>query len=97
MLPQDLGREVGEKIIERFDREISGYYREEDRERGGLVVEDREGQMTTGGLMSLAVALVESGERKFTHPLEIKEVGEEILEYIKVRPGSHLMQERRKE
>ena len=53
--------------------------------------------MTTGGFMSLAVALVESGERKFTHPLEIKEAGEEILEYIKVRPGSHLMQERRKE
>ncbi|NLZ43464.1 MAG: response regulator [Clostridia bacterium] len=97
MLPQDLGRQVGEAIIDRFDQGILNFYREEDRERGGLAVEDREGQMTTGGFMSLAVALVESGERKFTHPLEIKEAGEEILEYIKVRPGSHLMQERRKE
>ncbi|NLW09260.1 MAG: response regulator [Firmicutes bacterium] len=97
MLPQELGRQVGEEIIDRFDQGIPGYYREEDRERGGLVVEDREGQMITGGLMSLAVALVESGDRKFTHPLEIKEAGEEILQYIKVRPGSQLMKERRKE
>ena len=34
MLPQDLGREAGERIIERFDQGIPGYYREEDRERG---------------------------------------------------------------
>ncbi|NLY89047.1 MAG: response regulator [Firmicutes bacterium] len=97
LLPQDLGRQVGEKIINRFDREVPGFYRKEDRERGGVVVEDREGKMTTGGLISLGVALVESGERKFTHPLEIKEVGEEILQYIKVRPGSHLMMDRRRE
>lgn len=97
MLPPAEGTRVGEELIERFDREIPGYYREEDRERGGLVAENRQGQMTSGGLMSLAVALVESGERKFTHPLEIKDVGEEILKYIKTRPGSQLMKDRRKE
>ena len=58
---RNLGRQVGEEIIDRFDQGIPGITGKRDRERGGLVVEDREGQMITGGLMSLAVALVESG------------------------------------
>ena len=91
MLPQDLGRQVGEKIIERFDREFP------------VITGKKTGNAGIGGgrpgraddhrrFVSLAVALVESGERKFIS----RKRGRGILEYIKVRPGSHLMQERRK-
>ena len=55
MLPPDFGKQVGERLL--TGSTGSSFYREEDRERGGLVVEDRDGQMTTGGFMSLAIAL----------------------------------------
>lgn len=97
MLPAGEGSRTGEKIIELFNKEILQYYMEEDRERGGLVVKNRRGILENAGLMSLAVAVIGTGERKYTHPLQIKEVGEEILQYIKNRPGLHLMKDRRKE
>jgi len=97
MLPSGEGSRTGEKIVELFNGEIPQHYMEEDRERGGLVVENRRGVVESAGLMSLAVAVIETRERKFTHPLQIKEVGEEILQYIKNRPGLHLLKDRRKE
>lgn len=97
MLPGKVGLRVGEEIIKRFDEEILGHYLEDDRERGGLVLKTREGKLEQWPLMSLSLAVVSNLERKFSHPLEVKMVAEELLEYIKVKPGSNIMVDRRKE
>ena len=57
----------------------------------------REGKLEQWPLMSLSLAVVSNLERKFSHPLEVKMVAEELLEYIKVKPGSNIMVDRRKE
>lgn len=96
MLPGNFGLRVGEKIIERFDQEIPGHYLEDDRERGGLMLKNRQGMLEQWPLMTLSLAVVSNLERKFSHPLEVKAVAEELLEYIKVKPGSNIMVDRRK-
>lgn len=93
MLPAETGYQVGREIINRFDQEILEEYLEEDRERGGLVIKNRNGQLEQKPLMSLAVALVNNLQRGFNHPLEVKVLGEELLAEVKKQPGSNLIQE----
>jgi diguanylate cyclase (GGDEF)-like protein len=91
MLPVETGAQVGQELIERFDREISQLYLDDDRERGGLLVEKPDGRLEQWPLMGLSIALVSHVQEKYGHPLETKVVGEELIRRSKLRPGSNLL------
>lgn len=91
MLPGGIGAPVGQEVIARFEREISEYYLEDDCERGGMLLRNREGQLEQKPLMTLAVALVSNLRRKFSHPLEVRAVGEELLKESKKQQGSRMV------
>ncbi len=94
MLPVDTGAQVGQELIKRFDEQIGALYLDDDRERGGLMVQKPDGKIEQWPLMALTVALVSEIQKKYTHPLETKVVGEELLRRLKLKQGSNLMMDR---
>ncbi len=94
MLPAETGVQIGQKLIERFDMEIPLLYLDDDRERGGLLVEKPDGILEQWPLMGLSVALIGQVQEKYGHPLETKIVGEELIRRSKLRPGSNLLSNR---
>src|SRR5690554_5134143 len=96
MLPGNAGLQVGQEIINRFDQEIIALYLQDDRERGGLMLKNRQGKLEQWPLMTLSMAVVSNLQRKFSHPLEVKAVGEELLEYSKTKQGSNIVADRRR-
>jgi len=91
LLPPETGVQVAQKLIERFDEEIIHLYLDEDRERGGLMLQKPDGKIEQWPLMALAVAVVRQTGTRYTHPLEMKMVGEELLRRLKLKVGSNLL------
>lgn len=94
MLPPETGVQVGQRLIARFDEEILHLYLDEDRERGGLMLQKPDGKIEQWPLMALAVAVISQTAKRYTHPLEMKAVGEELLRRLKLKSGSNLLTDR---
>ena len=96
LLPPQKGAEVAKEIIYHFEMGIGEYYSDEDRERGGLVAQNRQGIAKQWPLLTLSVALVSNQIRGFHEPLEIDAVGHELIRYAKSMPGSNYVWDRRR-
>ncbi|HSH13527.1 MAG TPA: diguanylate cyclase, partial [Desulfurivibrionaceae bacterium] len=86
---------ICETIIEKFDAETPGFYNPEDRQRGFIVGENRQGQEVKFPLASLSVAVVSNQ----THPMEnhimVGEIAAEIKERAKAISGSSIIIDQR--
>ncbi len=88
--------ELCQKLMDRFDREIGGFYLEEDRSRGGLVVTNRRGFVEQWPVMTLTMGIVSNQQRVVNDWLEAELIGKELLNYAKSLPGSGFVRDRRR-
>jgi diguanylate cyclase (GGDEF)-like protein len=88
--------DICKKIIERFDASISTHYREEDRERGYILTEDRQGKRTTFPIMSISLSVTTNVDRGFSSHLQIAETLTELKHRVKQAPGSNYLLDQRK-
>ncbi len=92
----ELAERIAEAIIQRFDRAIPDFYSEEDRRAGFFIARDRFGEERRFPLLSISIAIVASDN--FNHPSAAL-IGREcarIKEYLKGRPGSCYLLDRRR-
>ncbi len=86
---------ICEAIIDTFDKTIPQFYDEEDRQRGHIVGENRQGQEVKFPLASLSIAVVTNVKRNFKNHLQFGEVAAEMKEHVKTISGSAFMVDKR--
>jgi len=91
----DLYPRICQSVIDTFDRTIPGFYDEEDRERGHIVGENRQGQEVKFPLATLSIAVVTNIKRKFKNHIQYGEVAAEMKEHAKTVAGSTFMVDQR--
>jgi len=91
----DLYPRICQSVIDTFDRTIPGFYDEEDRERGHIVGENRQGQRVKFPLATLSIAVVTNIKRKFKNHIQYGEVAAEMKEHAKTIAGSTFMVDQR--
>jgi len=86
---------IASQSILAFDRLIPFHYNKEDRERRYVVVKDRRGNVLNTPLMSVSVAIANNRDYKLENIVELMEIIAEIKDYLKTRPGSNFLVNRR--
>ena len=83
-------------FIRKFDAAVPFEYDRETRKRGFIIGKDRRGKVAAFPLVSISIAVVvnESGA-KFRHIGEVACAGAEIKKFLKGRPGSNYLIDRR--
>jgi len=87
---------VCEAIIEAFDREVPGFYDEEDRKRGYITAKTRQGDDWEFPLMTISIAVVTNRDYLEMNSIQMGEIAAEIKEHAKTIAGSLYMVDRRK-
>jgi GGDEF domain-containing protein len=93
----DLYPRICQAVIDTFDKTIPGFYDEEDRQRGHIVGENRQGQEVKFPLASLSIAVATNVKRKFKNHFEYGEVAAEMKEHAKTISGSTFMVDQRRD
>jgi GGDEF domain-containing protein/CHASE3 domain sensor protein len=91
----DLYPRICQAIIDSFDKTIPDFYDEQDRQRGHIVGENRQGQEVKFPLATLSIAVVTNIKRKFKNHIQYGEVAAEMKEHAKTLPGSIFMVDQR--
>ena len=91
----DLYPRICQTVIDTFDKTIPGFYDEEDRQRGHIVGENRQGQEVKFPLATLSIAVVTNIKRKFKNHIQYGEVAAEMKEHAKTISGSTFMVDQR--
>ena len=84
-------------IIADFDRMAPEFYNEEDRQKGYIVGNDRQGNGIKIGLLSISIGIVSSVTHKITHVAQISEIGAELKKFAKSMDKSNYVRNQRKE
>jgi len=95
VMPLDAADLAGRMVVEGFDRLVPEFYNPDDRERGFIAAVSRTGDEKVFPLMSVSVAIVPCPASRFAHPAEIAHVATEIKHFLKQRPGSAWLVDRR--
>ena len=91
----DLYPRICQAVIDTFDKKIPAFYDEEDRQRGHIIGENRQGQEVKFPLATLSIAVVTNVKRKFENHLQYGEVAAEMKEHVKTKAGSNFMVDQR--
>ena len=91
----DLYPRICQAVIDNFDKKIPGFYDEEDRQRGHIIGENRQGQEVKFPLATLSIAVVTNVKRKFENHIQYGEVAAEMKEHAKTVAGSTFMVDQR--
>jgi GGDEF domain-containing protein len=91
----DLYPRICQAVIDTFDKTIPGFYDEEDRQRGHIAGENRQGQEVKFPLATLSIAVVTNVKRKFKNHIQYGEVAAEMKEHAKTVVGSTFMVDQR--
>jgi GGDEF domain-containing protein/CHASE3 domain sensor protein len=91
----DLYPRVCQAVIDNFDKKIPGFYDEQDRQRGYIIGENRQGQEVKFPLATLSIAVVTNVKRKFKNHIQYGEVAAEMKEHAKTVAGSIFMVDQR--
>jgi len=82
-------------ILERFSEVVKWFYSEEERSRGGMEVEDRQGNRTFQPLMSISIGAVISDRYNFNSPHDVSSAAAIAKKQAKKISGNSLFIERR--
>ncbi len=82
-------------IVDSFDKMILDFYDPEDRERGYIQGETRQGQKVTFPIMTLAIAVVTNQNRRLLNHIQVGEIAAEMKKYVKSFPKSMFAVDRR--
>ena len=91
----DLYPRICQAVIDAFDKTIPDFYDEQDRQRGHIVGENRQGQEVKFPLATLSIAVVTNVKRKFNNHIQYGEVAAEMKEHAKTVAGSVFMVDQR--
>ena len=83
-------------IIDSFDKMILDFYDPEDRQRGYIQGETRQGQKVTFPVMTLAIAVVTNQTRRLLNHIQVGEIAAEMKKYAKSFSRSIFAVDRRK-
>ncbi len=84
-------RPLCEEIVERFDREIVGFYNKKDRDNGFIATENRQGVFMTFPVASLSVAVVTNEKRQLDGHLHVGEIVADVKKAAKKKKGSAIV------
>jgi PleD family two-component response regulator len=87
---------VAREVIRGFDDLVPTLYDEEDRARGGIVAEDRQGNPRRFPLLSMSIGVATTDARAFAHRAEAVEIATELKNFAKREPGSSFAVDRRR-
>lgn len=94
--PENVAEKFCKNFIARFDSMVPMQYDRETAERGFILGRDRKGRVCAFPLVSISIAVViNEGGCKFEHIGEISSAGAEIKKFLKSRPGSSYLIDRR--
>jgi diguanylate cyclase (GGDEF)-like protein len=93
--PVELAQDLCRRIVERCDEEIPLLYDPEDRGRGYIQVENRQGRIEQFPPLSISIGVATTERRRFSHPGEAVAVATELKEFAKRTPGSGYVVDRR--
>jgi len=95
ILQSDDWHDTLEHILSIFSTESAMMYRQEDRLRGSIVAEDRQGIEKDFALMSLSLAVVPCPAQSFTSHITVAEVASEVKHLAKNKLGNSIVINRR--
>jgi diguanylate cyclase (GGDEF)-like protein len=95
VMPPDVAEAAAGWICRRFDHEVGSFYDREDRERGYVEVEDRQGKLRRFGLIAVSIGVATTARRKFSHYGEAVDVATEMKQFAKKEHGSSYAIDRR--
>jgi diguanylate cyclase (GGDEF)-like protein len=87
---------VADEVIRQFDALAPTLYDEEDRRRGSIESEDRQGHPRTFPLLSISIGIATTRVRRFAHRAEAVEIATELKNFAKREAGSSFAQDRRR-
>ncbi len=87
---------VAEELIRRFDELAPTLYDQDDRLRGAVQAEDRQGNLRTFPLVSVSIGIASTDARPFAHRAEAVGVATELKNYAKREAGSSYAIDRRR-
>jgi diguanylate cyclase (GGDEF)-like protein len=89
-------KDICEAITKNFDATIPDFYDSEDKERGHIVAENRQGEKVSFPLATISIAVVTNEKRKLLNSIEFGEVAAEMKEHVKSISGSVFMVDQRR-
>lgn len=93
--PPDKAEDLSRAIVERFDHEVLNLYDEQDRERGYIEIQNRQGEKQRFPIISISVGAATTDRRTFNHPGEAVTVATEMKNFAKRTAGSSWAVDRR--
>ncbi|NLO90379.1 MAG: response regulator [Elusimicrobia bacterium] len=93
----DRAEELAARIAKTYDSVAPSFYTEEDRKRGYILGEDRQGQKQHFPFLSISIGVVHNKTRKITSLGQISQIGAELKHIAKMNsgPGSCYIMDRR--
>ena len=88
-------RKICDAVIKLFDRVAPTHYSTEDRERGYIMGETRQGEKAEFPMVSISIAAVSNKGGKISSHIEMGELAAELKEAAKKIPGSSYLEDRR--
>lgn len=97
VLRPEVAEEACQALCTEFDRRILELYRKEDRERGGLMSVDRQGQPRYFPFCAVSIAWVDNVSVPLADFLELSSKAADVKKMAKKMPGSSYARDRRGE
>jgi len=93
----DRYEKICQAIIEAFDRDIINCYDPEDRQKGYISAENRQGKKISFPIMTLSIAVVTNQVRRLQNYIHVGEIAAELKNYAKSFSRSIYVVDRRKD
>jgi diguanylate cyclase (GGDEF)-like protein len=84
-------------VVETYDKTIPDFYNAEDRTRGHIIGENRQGEKVLFPLATISIAVVTNETHKLVNHIEFGEAAAEMKEQAKSVPGSLFLVDKRKD
>ncbi len=84
-------------VIDSFDKMVHDFYDLEDRQRGAIQGETRQGQKVSFPIMTLAIAVVTNQHQRLQNHVQVGEIAAELKHYAKSFPRSIFVVDRRRD
>ena len=96
IVPPELAEPVARQLCQRFDANVPLLYDRIDAERGGIELEDRQGNLRRFPLLTVSIGVASSETRAFAHFGEAVAVATEMKQFAKREPKSSYAVDRRR-
>jgi diguanylate cyclase (GGDEF)-like protein len=88
---------LAKDIIRQFDAIVPAFYNEEDRKRGKILSNDRQGRAREFALLSVSIGICHNRFRRLTSYPQISQYGAELKKFAKQQKGSAYVLDRRRD